>query len=72
LATLGLLVEGTLVLASFLRLGFIANFISEPVLIGFKAGIGLVSVVDQIPKLLGIHSKGENHEQRQSEEKGEE
>ena len=42
-------------LASFLRLGFIANFISEPVLIGFKAGIGLVIVVDQIPKLLGIH-----------------
>jgi len=55
LATLGLLVGGMLVLASFLRLGFIANFISEPVLIGFKAGIGLVIVVDQIPKLLGIH-----------------
>jgi len=55
LATLGLLVGGMLVLASVLRLGFIANFISEPVLIGFKAGIGLVIVVDQIPKLLGIH-----------------
>src|SRR5512136_658465 len=55
LATLGLLVGGMLVLASFLRLGFIANFISEPVLIGFKAGIGLVIVVDQVPKLLGIH-----------------
>ena len=38
-----------------LRLGFVANFISEPVLIGFKAGIGLVIVVDQVPKLLGIH-----------------
>jgi SulP family sulfate permease len=55
LATLTLLVGGMLVLASCLRLGFIANFISEPVLIGFKAGIGLVIVVDQIPKLLGIH-----------------
>ena len=55
LAALGLLVGGMLALASFLRLGFIANFISEPVLIGFKAGIGLVIVVDQIPKLLGIH-----------------
>ncbi len=54
-ATLTLLVGGMLVLASCLRLGFIANFISEPVLIGFKAGIGLVIVVDQIPKLLGIH-----------------
>jgi sulfate permease, SulP family len=55
LATLTLLVGAILVLASCLRLGFIANFISEPVLIGFKAGIGLVIVVDQVPKLLGIH-----------------
>ena len=38
-----------------LRLGFVANFISEPVLIGFKAGIGLVIVLDQLPKLLGVH-----------------
>lgn len=35
-------------------MGFVANFISHPVLVGFKAGIGLVIVVDQIPKLLGI------------------
>jgi len=44
-----------LVLAAALRLGFVANFISEPVLTGFKAGIGVVIVVDQLPKLLGIH-----------------
>jgi SulP family sulfate permease len=54
-ATLAILVGAMLVLASVLRLGFIANFISEPVLIGFKSGIGLVIVVDQIPKLLGVH-----------------
>ena len=54
-ATLTLLVGVVLVLAGFLRLGFVANFISEPVLTGFKAGIGLVIVLDQIPKLLGIH-----------------
>ncbi len=54
-AMLTLLVGAILVLASLLRLGFIANFISDPVLIGFKAGIGLVIVVDQIPKLLGLH-----------------
>src|SRR5499425_406440 len=54
-ATLTLLVGAVLVLASLLRLGFVANFISEPVLIGFKAGIGIVIVLDQIPKLLGIH-----------------
>ena len=54
-ATLTLLVGAMLVLASILRLGFVANFISEPVLIGFKAGIGVVIVLDQVPKILGIH-----------------
>jgi sulfate permease, SulP family len=54
-ATLTLLVGAMLVLASILRLGFIANFISEPVLIGFKAGIGVVIVLDQLPKILGVH-----------------
>jgi high affinity sulfate transporter 1 len=52
---LTVLVGATLVLASLLRLGFVANFISEPVLIGFKAGIGLVILFDQVPKVLGIH-----------------
>ena len=54
-ATLTALTGALLIVASFLRLGFIANFISTPVLTGFKAGIGLVIVLDQIPKLLGIH-----------------
>jgi len=54
-ATLALLVGGILLVASVLRLGFVANFISDPVLIGFKAGIGLVIVLDQLPKLLGVH-----------------
>ncbi len=54
-ATLTLLVGAMLVLARLLKLGFVANFISAPVLTGFKAGIGLVIVLDQVPKLLGIH-----------------
>jgi len=54
-ATLAMLVGAVLLLAGALRLGFLANFISEPVLTGFKSAIGLVIVVDQIPKLLGIH-----------------
>jgi high affinity sulfate transporter 1 len=53
--TLTLLVGAALVLACLLRLGFVADFISEPVLVGFRAGIGVVIVVDQIPKVLGIH-----------------
>ena len=54
-ATLTALVGLLLMLAGVLRLGFVANFISTPVLIGFKAGIGLVIVLDQVPKLLGVH-----------------
>ena len=54
-STLALLTGAFLVLAGLLRLGFLANFISDPVLTGFKAGIGLVIVVDQVPKLLGVH-----------------
>ena len=54
-ATLTALVGAMLLAARLLRLGFVANFISTPVLTGFKAGIGLVIVLDQLPKLLGIH-----------------
>ncbi len=54
-ATLTMLVGAILLVARVFRLGFLANFISDPVLTGFKAGIGLVIVVDQVPKLLGIH-----------------
>ena len=54
-ASLALLVGAVLILAALLRLGFIANFISEPVLVGFKAGVGIVIIVDQVPKILGIH-----------------
>jgi sulfate permease, SulP family len=54
-ATLTALVGAMLLLARLMRLGFVANFISVPVLTGFKAGVGLVIVLDQVPKLLGIH-----------------
>ena len=54
-ATLSALTGAILVLAALLRLGFVASFISSPVLTGFKAGIGLVIVLDQVPKLLGVH-----------------
>jgi anti-anti-sigma factor len=54
-ATLTALVGILLMLAALLRLGFVANFISTPVLTGFKTGIALVIVLDQVPKLLGFH-----------------
>jgi sulfate permease, SulP family len=45
-ATLSVRVGAILCAAFALRLGFVANFISKPVLTGFKSGIGLVIVVD--------------------------
>ena len=41
-------------LAGLLRLGFLANFISEPVLKGFIIGLALTIIVGQLPKLFGI------------------
>jgi sulfate permease, SulP family len=40
--------------AGLLRLGFLANFISEPVLKGFIVGLALTIIIGQVPKLLGI------------------
>jgi len=54
-ATLAAMVGVLLCLARLMKLGFVANFISTPVLTGFKAGIGIVIVLDQVPKLLGVH-----------------
>ena len=48
--TVGLLA----LVAGVLRLGFLANFISEPVLKGFIIGLALTIIVRQLPKLLGI------------------
>jgi len=41
------------IIAGFLRLGFIANFLSQPILVGFLNGISLLIIVGQIPKLFG-------------------
>ena len=37
-----------------LRLGFLASFISEPVLKGFIIGLALTIIVGQLPKLFGV------------------
>jgi SulP family sulfate permease len=52
--TLAVLVGLLLILAGIFRLGFLANFISVPVLAGFKAGISLVILVGQLGKALGF------------------
>jgi MFS superfamily sulfate permease-like transporter len=57
--TVAVLVGAFLLLAGAMRLGFLADFLSESVLLGFKAGVGLVIVADQLPKLFGLSIKAE-------------
>ncbi|MFV0389440.1 MAG: SulP family inorganic anion transporter [Pyrinomonadaceae bacterium] len=53
-ATLALLTGIFLILGGVFRLGVLANLISQPVLTGFKAGVGIMIFIDQLPKVLGL------------------
>ncbi len=53
LAALSLLTGVVLVVAGALRLGFVAEFLARPVIVGFISGIGVLIIVGQLPKLLG-------------------
>ncbi len=55
-AVLILIIGGIFVVAGLLRLGFITNFISRPVMEGFIFGLAIFIVVKQLPKLFGIHA----------------
>lgn len=46
--------------AGLLRLGFLASFISEPVLKGFIIGLALTIIVGQLPKIAGVEGGGED------------
>ncbi len=41
-------------LMSVLKLGFLANFLSKPILIGFVGGLALDILVSQVAKMLGV------------------
>ena len=56
--TMALTVGIAALVAGLLRLGFLANFISEPVMKGFIIGLALTIMVGQLPKLFGVE-KGE-------------
>ncbi|AVZ71578.1 sodium-independent anion transporter [Streptomyces lunaelactis] len=40
------------------RLGFVADLLSRPVLIGYLAGVALIMMVDQLTKLTGVPTEG--------------
>jgi sulfate permease, SulP family len=51
-----LLASGFLILARLARLGFLANFISRTVLVGFLTGVGIQVALGQLPGLFGVPS----------------
>ncbi|MBI4049028.1 MAG: sodium-independent anion transporter, partial [Devosia nanyangense] len=55
---LALLSGGMLALMGLFRLGFIANFLSHPVISGFITASGIIIATSQIGGLLGIKSDG--------------
>jgi high affinity sulfate transporter 1 len=65
IATLAAFVAAAMcVVAWLLRLSNLINFISETVMLGFKAGAGLSIAATQIPALLGIPGGGHNFIER--------
>jgi len=59
-----LVLGGLFLLAGTLKLGFLSDFISKPVLKGFVFGVALSIVIKQLPKLLGIvPGKGHAYQQ---------
>jgi high affinity sulfate transporter 1 len=51
-------------LAWLLRLSSLVNFISETILLGFKAGAALTIAMTQLPKLFGVKGGGEHFFER--------
>jgi high affinity sulfate transporter 1 len=45
--------------AGIVRLGFIANFLSQPILVGYLHGIALVILIGQMPKLFGFSAQAD-------------
>jgi SulP family sulfate permease len=56
--TVALVVAGALVLARVVGLGFLANFLSRTVLVGFLTGVGIAVAIGQLGDLLGVESGG--------------
>jgi high affinity sulfate transporter 1 len=53
-----LLAGGLLLLARAARLGFLANFLSRSVLVGFLTGVGIQVAIGQLPSMLGVPAAG--------------
>ena len=60
LATTLALLTGLMALAAWLlRLGFFADLLSRPVLVGYMAGVGLIMIGDQLKSVTGVPVTGQ-------------
>jgi SulP family sulfate permease len=55
-----LLAGGLLLLARLARLGFLSNFLSRTVLVGFLTGVGIRVAAGQLPDMLGVTATGKS------------
>ena len=58
-ATMALLVGLYALLAGVLRIGFIGDLLSRPVLIGYLSGVAVIMIVSQIGKVSGVDVAGQ-------------
>ena len=56
--TAALLAGALLIVARIIGLGFLADFLSRTVLVGFLTGVGVQVAVGQLPDMLGVHVTG--------------
>jgi len=55
---LALMVGAIMILAAVVKLGFIADLISKPTMIGYMNGLALTILIGQLPKLFGFKIEG--------------
>ncbi|MEU3612157.1 sulfate permease [Streptomyces sp. NPDC006872] len=59
-SVLAVMVAAIMILASVAKLGFIADLISKPTMIGYMNGLALTILIGQLPKLLGFKVDADN------------
>ncbi|MFF4486421.1 SulP family inorganic anion transporter [Streptomyces sp. NPDC001544] len=57
-STLAITVGLLCVAARAARLGFVADLLSRPVLVGYLAGVACIMIVDQLPRVTGVRTTG--------------
>ena len=59
-STLALLVGAICVVGGALRLGFLGDLLSHPILVGYMAGVALIMVVSQLQAFTGVPIQGDS------------